>query len=405
LAVGRGESGSGAPAPVVLMGFGEAMAAIETAWSLQGAGFKVVAFRRSGSRPALRRVRGVETVQVRGPESDAAGTIEDVLRLCEVVKPAVVMPLDDSALWVCSRLDDPRVRLAGAAGLAAEYALDKGLQLKAASQAGLLVPPTQVVDDLTNVNALDFPVMVKPARALYEVSGALTRPTGVICATSLELRRAAQKGWPGSVLVQPLIRGQGEGLFGHVGPRGVTAWSAHRRVRMVNPQGSASCACRSAPVDEDLVEPSARFLRAIDWQGMFMIEFLRDESGKPWFMEINGRPWGSMALARRRGFDYPAWAARAALEPGFEPGQPLDPPHILCRNLWQEIVHFAFAPRGPQSDALTEWPRLGRAIRDVCRFSSADRLYNWDRSQPAVLIADVVGTLRQYARQRASRRK
>lgn len=92
--------------------------------------------------------------------------------------------------------------------------------------------------------------------------------------------------------MQPLIRGVGEGLFGYVGPRGVTAWSSHRRVRMVNPHGSASSACRSNPVDGDLIGPSERFLSAIGWRGMFMLEFLRDSDGEPWFMELNGRTWG-----------------------------------------------------------------------------------------------------------------
>ena len=161
--------------------------------------------------------------------------------------------------------------------------------------------------------------MIKPAQALYEVNGALSRPAGVVCADRQEFESATAKPWPGPLLVQPLIRGTGEGLFGHAGREGVTVWSSHRRVRMVNPQGSASSACQSNPVDKLLIEPSERFLSAIGWRGMFMLEFLRDTDGKPWFMELNGRAWGSMALARRRGFEYPAWTVRAALEPAFEP--------------------------------------------------------------------------------------
>ena len=46
------------------------------------------------------------------------------------------------------------------------------------------------------------------------------------------------------------------------------------------------------------------------WRGMFMLEFLRAKDGTAWFMELNGRPWGSMALARRSGLEYPAWALR-----------------------------------------------------------------------------------------------
>lgn len=398
MAVGHPARTTNRGRPVVLIGFAEALAAIETAWSLQDAGFRVVAFRRAGGRPTLQRVRGVEVHDVPSPESDAAAAVATVRALCEALLPAALLPLDDHALWVCRQLEDIAVPLAGASGSAADCALDKSLQLQAAMQAGLLVPATQVLGDLTNANPASFPVMVKPARALYEVNGVLERPTGIICANSHEFVRAAARPWPGSVLVQPLIHGVGEGLFGHVGARGVIGWSAHRRVRMVNPQGSASSACRSVPVDKDLLEPSERFLNAIGWRGLFMLEFLRDSDGKPWFMELNGRAWGSMALARRRGFEYPAWTVQATIGPSFKPVPPTQPPEILCRNLGLELVHLAFVARGPQSSAPMEWPRLGRAVRDVCKFSRGDRLYNWNRSQPDILIADMLETLRQYAR-------
>jgi len=384
--------------PLILIGFAEAMAAIETAWSLQSAGFRVAAFRRAGSRPALRRVHGVKTYEVPRPEANAAATIAAVRALCDTLRPGALLPLDDHALWVCSRLQDAKTPLAGASGYAADCALDKSLQLQAATRAGLPVPPTQVVDDLAGADPAGFPVMVKPARALYEVSGALERPTGIVCANSREFGRAAARKWPGTVLIQPLIQGTGEGIFGHATAKGVTGWSAHQRIRMVNPQGSASSACRSQEVDKDLVEPSERFLTAIGWRGLFMLEFLRDSEGKPWFMELNGRAWGSMALARRRGFEYPAWTVRASLESAFGPSPPPQPPEIVCRHLGLELVHLAFVARGPQSAAAMEWPRLGRAVRDVCTFASRDRLYNWNRSQPAVLLTDTWGTLRDYAR-------
>lgn len=382
--------------PIVLMGFAEALAAIEAAWSLQSAGFRVVAFCRSGTRPALRHVRGLKLYSVPHPESDAAATCAAVRTLCDAMAPAVLLPLDDRALWVCSQLKDSPVLLAGASGPTVDYALDKRLQLDVAAQVGLSVPPTEILEDLTSATSIRFPVMIKPARALYQVDGALERLTGVICGNREEFQRAAAVAWPGPVLVQPLIRGVGEGLFGHVGPRSVTAWSSHRRVRMVNPHGSGSSACRSHAVDGDLIEPSERFLSAIGWKGMFMLEFLRDSDGKPWFMELNGRAWGSMALARRRGFEYPAWNVQAILEPDFEPIPPTQPPEILCRNLGLEIEHLVSVARGPQSDAPMEWPRLSRAIRDVCKFGRGDRLYNSDWSQPGVLVADTLGTLRKF---------
>ncbi len=384
-------------APVILIGFAEATAAIETAWSLRDAGFNVVAFRRANARVPLRRIRGLNIYDLPAPEQTAGEAVEALKALVRRIHPAAVLPMDDYALWLCTCLDSG-VQVAGPTGFGAECALDKAIQIDHAARAGLPVPDTQVVRSLRDAASIDSPVMVKSARAVYEADDKLVSPSGVVCADDRELQQASTRSWLPPMLIQPLISGVGEGLFGHVGPRGVVAWSAHRRVRMVNPQGSTSSACRSHEVDAQLVEPSERFLRAIGWRGMFMLEFLRDGEGQPWFMELNGRAWGSMALARRRGFEYPAWTVTDALQPGFDPTPPVSPTDILCRNLGLELVHLMFVARGPQSEAPIPWPRLHRAVRDVCRLDRGDRWYNWSSSEPRVFLADTASTLGLYLR-------
>ena len=388
--------------PLVLVGFGEAYAAIETAWSLRDAGFRVAAFTRSGERPAVRRVRGVELHEVAPPEAGVEETLDDLRRLIRTLEPAALMPLDDSSVLLSGALEG--VTIAGPTGKRIEFALDKALQVEAARAAGLLVPTTAIVMSAEELEVKEFPAFVKPARALYEVNGRLTRPTGSVVADEEELRRAAAEEWHPPLLVQPLLEGVGEGVFGIVAKDGVTALSAHRRVRMLNPQGSASSACESIDVDEELVAPVERFLTSIGWSGLFMIELLRDAEGRPWFMELNGRPWGSMALARRRGFEYPAWSVQAALDPDFVPAAPVDPPDILARHLGMELAHVAFVLRGPQSKALTKWPKLWPTLRAMIRPSRRDRLYNWRASEPDVLAADTWSFIRFFARRAAGSR-
>ena len=387
---------------LVLLGFGEAYAAIETAWSLRDAGFRIAAFARRGERPALRRVRGVEVHEVTAPEQDVGQTLEDLRALVGSLEPAAFLPLDDASVLLADRLEDEGVTIAGATGQRAEYALDKALQVEAAREAGLLVPTTTVISDPAALKVDDYPAVVKPARALYEVNGRLARPTGKVVADQDELEQAARDEWYPPLLVQPLIEGTGEGLFGIVTKGGLSALSAHRRVRMLNPQGSASSACESIEVDEELVAPTERFLSAIGWSGLFMVELLRDREGRPWFMELNGRAWGSMALARRRGFEYPAWTVRAVLDPDFDPVQPVDPPDIVARHLGMELAHLAFVLRGPQSKALTSWPKLWPTLRAMTRHSSRNRLYNWRRSEPDVLAVDTWGFVRFFARRALS---
>src|SRR4051794_10680948 len=206
---------------LVLIGFAEAYAAIETAWSLRDAGYRVAAFARTANRPALRRVRNVDMYEVAPPEADAARTVEDLARLIARLRPAAFMPLDDATVWLASKLPED-VTVVGPTGDRAELALNKQLQLDAARAAGLPVPPTRVVEDPQELTDLDVPVVVKPARALYEVDGRLARPTGSVCANDEELRRVAADAWYTPLLVQPLLHGVGEGVFGLVGAHGPT---------------------------------------------------------------------------------------------------------------------------------------------------------------------------------------
>jgi biotin carboxylase len=405
MAVTSGTPRTEAYGKTVLIGFGEAFAAIEAAWSLRAAGFRVTAFSRSGQKPALRHVRGVKIYEVHPPEVNARRTVDDVRGLIRSLNPAAYLPLDDAAVWIAGELTGEGVPHAGPSGNAVGYALDKQLQLDAAREAGLPVPPTEVVPTQQDLARLQYPVVVKPAKALYLVDGRLVRPTGRVYADSAEFSRIETRPWYQPMLVQPLLHGTGEGLFGHATKHGVVCWSAHRRIRMVNPQGSASSACTSIPVDESLIGPAERFLQRIGWRGLFMLEFLRDSRKRPWLMELNGRAWGSMALARRRGFEYPAWTVQSAIDETFVPAPPAQPPDVVCRHLGMELVHLAFVVRGPSSKALTEWPSIWSTIRELVRISRRDRLYNWKRSEPDVLVADTLKTLSLYLRQAMGRQR
>lgn len=392
----RVPAGPPVAANTVLIGFANALAAPETAWSLLESGSEVVAFARRGTRCALRGSRDVRIVEITPPEEDARAAVADLLAASRSLAIRAVMPLDDMALWLCDAAFQEGLPLpvVGPTGATAALALDKGLQIAAAADAGFSVPPTRYIDSLDDLRALpELPAVLKPSRAVANQQGRLRRGAGYLCGNAAELDAAA-RAWRGSerLLAQPLIRGVGEGLFGLAGPDGLLALSAHRRVRMANPQGSGSSACVSTAVDPALAAAADRMLTDAGWQGMFMLEFLRDSDGTAWFMELNGRPWGSMALARNLGLEYPAWALRRLAEPDFQPT------HVpregqLCRHLGRELVHLLMVLRGPKSVALTEWPSRRQTLREVLRLRQSDRWYNWRRGDLRLFVTDTVSTL------------
>src|SRR5580704_1335236 len=283
----------------VIIGFAEALSAPEVAWSLVDAGFAVTAFTRKGRNPSLRHSRYVEVFDVTPPEENFSQTIADLRNILLQLKRSpganvAVMPLDDASVWLCARADfGDQAVLVGPQGAAAELALDKRKQLELALTAGFAVPKAQWFDPGQSVsgNRLKFPVVFKPSLAAEAGRIKLTRGRSWVCADQNELDSAFRQ-WAdnGPMILQEFIPGVGEGLFGLASGAGVSAWSGHRRVRMMNPQGSGSSACEALPqIDQPARTAGERFLTAAGWRGLFMIEMLRDRSGKLWFVELNGR--------------------------------------------------------------------------------------------------------------------
>lgn len=391
---------------IVVVGFAEAMAAPEVVWSLADAGFQVVAFARKGQRSALRHSRHVVCHEICPPETDiheSLSQLHSVLTSIDGAKngiPKILFPLDDKAVWLASRVDlGDSWLLAGPDSSKAELALNKCSQIQLAREAGFKVPRTVVARNASDVLAFSaaesFPIILKAAECVPVREGRVQGCPKWICADAKELNRAMDE-WAERLplLVQPFISGVGEGVFGLAVPEGVRAWSGHRRLRMMNPQGSGSSACVSQLVPEDLKAKSEELIRMAGWRGVFMIELLRDNDGNEWFVELNGRPWGSMSLSRRQGLEYPAWQVKLAMDELSSVDMPPDlVPGMVCRNIGREFMHLLFVLRGAKSKAFREWPSFWKAMGQVIGVHRGDSYYNWRRDDAKVFFADCYYTI------------
>jgi hypothetical protein len=400
-------SGFAAPSPTVLVGFAEALAAAETVWSLVDAGFQVVAFARKGRPSALHQSRHVVCHDICPPESDLQTSLAELQALLTSMSgdasgsTRILFPLDDKAVWLGSNAQLGKDwLLAGPRGTTATFALNKCVQTQSARDAGFNVPKTLLARTAAEVLAFgaegSFPVILKASECVPIRNGRLQSCRKWICANSAELESAVKE-WGERVplLVQPFILGTGEGIFGLATPDGIRAWSGHRRLRMMNPQGSGSSACISTAVSEDSKAKVERLIANTGWQGLFMIELLRDQAGTLWFVELNGRPWGSLSLSRRQGLEYPAWQAHLALDAQSTAGQGASSePGVVCRHVGRELMHILFVLRGPKSTALSAWPSFWTTLGEVGRVRSTDTIYNWRREDPRVFFADCWSTLK-----------
>jgi hypothetical protein len=108
--------------------------------------------------------------------------------------------------------------------------------------------------------------------------------------------------------------------------------------------------------------------------------------------------WGSLALARRQGLEYPAWSVAAALDPNFEPefetASSAKP--VVLRNLGRDILHLLFVLRGPKSDFHREnWPRFWQSLCGVLKPTPLRNFYNYDPNYRLYFVRDTIWTIRK----------
>jgi hypothetical protein len=389
----------------VLIGFGEAVPAPEVIFSLLSAGHEVRVFARTGAGGRLRGLPIGQPMEIAAPEKAAQAAVEGIGKALARFRPEVLLALDDPALWLVTSAARQGlmegVAPAHATGAQAAVALDKEAQIAAARAAGLAVPPTLAVrkpDDLRQVR--NFPAIMKPATAVVARDGRIVKGGARYLLSAEDAEQiAATAHLDCPMLVQPLIAGVGEGVFGFATDEGIVAWSGHRRLRMMNPHGSGASACEVNPPDDAIRARISEMMTAIGWRGPFMIELLRDAAGRQWFMELNGRMWGSLALARRNGFEYPAWAVAHALDPGFRPARTECRGERQVRHLGREVLHLMHVARGPKSDFhRDDWPSFWPAARSVLKLGRRSGFYNYDPDYPGFFIRDAWSTVRAALR-------
>jgi predicted ATP-grasp superfamily ATP-dependent carboligase len=234
------------------------------------------------------------------------------------------------------------------------------------------VPVQRVLADpavsLDTSDTLRFPIVLKPTRSVVESANGRAKAGVVHVASREALRGAVDSLTPAAfpVLMQERIVGPGMGVFLLMWDGEVRAAFCHRRLREKPPSGGVSVLSESVRADDTLIARSADLLRALDWQGVAMVEYKMDAAhGDAYLMEINGRFWGSLQLAIDAGVDFPRLLVDTAL------GNPVahDGSYrvgIRSRWLWGDADHLlARLRRSAEELALPpEAPGRARAIRD-----------------------------------------
>jgi len=109
----------------------------------------------------------------------------------------------------------------------------------------------------------------------------------------------------GSVIIQQYIKGVGVGVsFMFSKSHKLIAVFGHRRVLEQFKEGGPSVIAETY-YNIDAIKLGYKLLRALNWQGVAMVEFKLGQNGELYFMELNPRFWGTLPLAIASGVDFP----------------------------------------------------------------------------------------------------
>lgn len=292
-------------------------------------------------------------VLVADARQNSEAFLEGVIRHLKSNRADVLVPLSDCAAEAMSRNKarlEELTRVAVADPVVFERARDKLLTMRACAEAG--VPHPRTVMDTPTVDAvgaagLQFPVVVKPRAADSAVG--FRRVSSVD-----ELRRVLVETTDrfGPVLVQEYIpqddlQYKAEFLLDRGG--GVRSAVVFSKIRWYPLEGGSSTL--NATVHRpDIVESSARLLRAIGWTGYADVDLIQDpRDGVCKVMEINPRVTGSVKLAFDAGVDFARQIVQEAMAwpvddfPSYEVGRYL-------RFLHKDVLWFIRSPARLRSE-------------------------------------------------------
>ncbi|WP_298399988.1 carboxylate--amine ligase [Sphingobium sp.] len=291
--------------------------------------------------------------------------------------------------------------------------LDKLQTLQAAESIGLLTPQTwqpQAGEDFAARAAdLPYPLVAKWAnppdiQPILERAGLEWIKTDYI-RTPQQLfalldRYAPIGRWP---LIQQYCAGVGLGQMLYMAGGRATLRFQHRRLHEWPPEGGVSTYCRAEPASahQAQMDQSERLLQALGWEGQAMVEYRHEpDSGRYWLMEVNGRFWGSLPLARYCGAHF-AWEAyrRAVL------GQndPAPPPRDTLRARYmvpetKRLLRILLAPGRIGDPFFRRRPLADLASWLLDFLDPRARYYVFSRSDPRPWLRDMAQIVRKAVR-------
>ncbi len=220
---------------------------------------------------------------------------------------------------------------------------DKANMLKLAESLNVKIPKSIYINDLDmlkNINCISsFPIIIKPRFSVYWRKNFVEMGFRKIIYSKSDLLPSYlflhnKIPFP---TIQEYIYGISWGVSVVAINGKIIQSFCHKRVRETNFGGVVSCLSQSMSLNQDMLNSVKKLIKSINWTGVAMFEFIVDQNTNiPYFIEMNGRFWGSLELAIFSGIDFPIILIELFLYNKFR--KPVNyEKNMLCRWLKGDI--------------------------------------------------------------------
>ena len=314
----------------ILVTDGETRAVVGVARGLAADGFEVAVAATAPARLAAAHLsRSVGERLVVPDALSAPDAFMDALsRAVAGGSFGVLIPGADASLLRVSSgraLFEPHVRLGLPEHERVERALDKADLVTTASRHGLNPPPTvacaTAADALDAAREFGFPVLVKPTTPVEDRVTPARRFSSAWVEDASELEPTIAE-FGGAGLVQRRVDGAVVSFAGVFADGRLLGEAFSRYHRTWHPNAGNASYSETAEAPAGLRRQVVALLEDLGWEGMFELELIEalERGGPRWHaIDMNPRPYGSIALAIGAGANLPSLWCRHLLGSSPEP--------------------------------------------------------------------------------------
>jgi predicted ATP-grasp superfamily ATP-dependent carboligase len=313
-----------------------------------------------------RYVKAVHTLPPYSPADDAWQRA--FIELCRRERYDLVIPTNDPTIIPLQEHRaalEPHARIYLLNDRAFEIGYDKLRSYELCRQIGVRVPHFRILpipaDPAEVLREFRLPVVVK-ARSSFRAEDLGDRRRTRVARDEAGLRQwlGLLEGRADDVLIEEYFEGEGGGIDVLCADGEIV--HAFQHLRLHEGRGYSSAPYRvSAPVHQGMLAETRKYVRALDYTGVLMLEFRLNATTGDWiFHDFNARFWAALPLTVAAGADYPYWLYQVLVE-GKRDFPPAYRSGIACRN-WRLDLLWLKENLGLPRDERTPAREIAREV-------------------------------------------